>query len=316
MAVVNNSFDSYEAVGNWTDISDIIYDVSPTETPFLSSMKKGKALNRVHQWQTDALAAAVGTKWAAEGTTYAADDLASTVILDNVCGISDKSPQITGSQEAIKHYGRGSEQKYQVAKSMKELKRDVETGFLQNLAKVTGDGTGTARKTAGLQTYITTNTSVAGDATASAGTGADLHTDGTARDLTEAMVETVLAACWTTGGNPTKSFMNAFQKRKIATFSGNSTPFHDKADYKVFNSVDIYVDPLGNEVRMIPDRYAPTDVVYFVDPGFVSAVMLRDFRVLDIPRQGDYAGKLVLCEGTLKVGNELAHGGIYDLSAS
>jgi len=30
MAVVTNSFDSYEAVGNWTDIQDVIYDISPT----------------------------------------------------------------------------------------------------------------------------------------------------------------------------------------------------------------------------------------------------------------------------------------------
>lgn len=316
MAVIANSFDSYEAVGNFTDISDIIYDVSPTETPFLSSTSKGKALNRVHQWQTDALVAASGSNFAVEGTTYAADDLGSTTLLGNVCGISDKSPQITGSQEAIKHYGRGSEQKYQVAKAMKELKRDVETNMLQNVAKVTGDASSSARKNGGLSTYVTSNTSVAGDATASAGTGADVHVDGTARDLTEAMLETVLAATWTSGGNPTKCYMNAFQKRKIATFSGNSTPYHNKEDMKVYNSVDIYVDPLGNEVRMIPDRYAPTDMLYCVDPGFVSVVMLRDFRVLDIPRQGDYSGKLVLCEGTLKVGNELAHGGIYDLTDS
>jgi len=315
MAVVNNSFDSYEAVGNHVDIADVIYNVAPTETPFLSSMPKGKATNRVHQWQNDTLAAAAANH-AAEGTTFAAEAQVPTALLNNVCSISSKSPQVTGSQEAMKHYGRGSEMKYKTKQAMKELKRDVEINMLANLAKVTGDGTGTARKQAGLQNYVVTNTSIAGDATASAGTGADLHTDGTARAFTEAMLETVLASAWTQGGNPTKGFLNAFQKRKTAAFSGNSTPQHDKKDKKVYNSVDIYIDPLGCEVRLIPSRQTPADVVYLVDPNHVKVSMLRDFRVLDIPRQGDYMSKLILCEGTLQVGEEKAHAGIYDLTTS
>ena len=315
MATVTESYDSYEAVGNFTDIADVIYNVAPTETPFLSSTKKGKALNRVHQWQNDTLAAAAANH-AAEGTTFAAEAQVPTVLLNNVCSISDKSVQVTGSQEAMKHYGRGSEMKYKTKQAMKEIKRDVEINMLANLAKVTGNGTGTARKQAGLQNYILTNTSIAGDATASSGDGSDLHTDGTARALTEAMFETVLASAWTQGGNPSKGYLNAFQKRKTAAFSGNSTPYHDKKDKKVYNSVDVYIDPLGCEVRLIPCRQAPADVVYFVDPNYVQVSMLRDFRVLDIPRQGDYISKLVLCEGTLQVGEEKAHAGIYDLTTS
>jgi len=286
------------------------------ETPFLSKIPKGKSLNRVHQWQKDSLASASGSNYVVEGTTYAADALTATTLLNNVCGISDKSPQVTGSQEAIKHYGRGSEMKYQTKKAMKELKRDVETNLLQNVAKVTGDASSIARKIAGLQTWVVTNQSIATDATAATGDGSDAHTDGTARALTEAMFETVLASCWTNGGKPTKAYLNSFQKRKTATFSGNSTPYHDKMSKKVVNSVDIYIDPLGNEVSMIPDRFAPTDVVYFVDPECVKWCPLRDFRVLDIPRQGDYTGKLLLVEGTLAVGNEAAHGIVADLTTS
>ena len=315
MAVVTNSYDSYEAIGNWVDISDVIYNVAPTETPFLSSTTKKKALNRVHQWQTDTLAAAAANH-VAEGLTYAADAQVPTVLVNNVCSISDKSVQVTGSQEAMKHYGRGSEMKYKTKQAMKELKRDVEINQLANLAKVTGDGAGTARKQAGLQNYVVTNTSKAGDATASSGDGSDLHVDGTQRAFTEAMLETVMAAAWTQGGRPTKAFMNAFQKRKIATFSGNSTPYHNKDEMKVYNSVDIYIDPLGSEVRMIPCRQCPTDVVYVVDPDYVAISVLRDFRVLDIPRQGDYISKLILSECTLQVGEEKGHAGVYDLTTS
>jgi len=315
MAVVTNSYDSFEAIGNWTDISDVIYNVAPTETPFLSSCKKGKALNRVHQWQTDTLAAAAENH-VGEGLTFAAEAQVPTVIVSNVTSISDKSPQVTGTQEATKHYGRGSETKYKVKQAMKELKRDVELKYMANLAKATGDSSSTAAKCAGLQNYILTNTSIAGDATASAGDGSTLHVDGAARALTESMFETVLASAWTEGGRPTKGFMGAFQKRKIAGFSGNSTPYHNKDSKTVYNSVDVYIDPLGCEIRMIPSRQCPTDVVYFIDPDYVEVANLRDFRVLPIPRQGDYTGNLVLCEGTIKVGQEKAHAGVYDLTTS
>jgi len=315
MATVTNSFDSYEANANWTDISDVIYNVAPTETPFLSSIKKDKALNRVHQWQTDTLAAPAANH-IAEGLTYAADAQVATTTLNNVCSIANKSVQITGSQESMKHYGKGSEMKYKTKQAMSELKRDFELNLMANLAKVTGNGTGTARKMAGLQNYIITNASDASNATASSGDGTDLHTDGTARALTEAFVETVLASAWTEGGNPSVAYLNSFQKRKAATFSGNSTAYHSKDSKKLTNSVDVYIDPLGSEIKLVPSRQTPTDVVYFIDPAHVACATLRDFRVLDIPRQGDYESKLILVEGTLKVGEEKAHAAIYDLTTS
>lgn len=316
MAVVTNSFDSYEAKGNWTDIENVIYNVSPYETPFLSKIPRGKSLNRVHQWQKDSLSTGSTSNNVAEGLTYAADSLSATTVLNNVCAISDKSPQVTGSQEAIKHYGRGSEMGYQVKKAMRELKTDVEANMLSNVARITGDGAGTARKMSGFQCWPVTNQSIATDATAATGDGSDNHSDGTPRALTEAMFESVLASCWTNGGKPTRAYLNAFQKRKTATFSGNSTPYHDKMGKKVVNSVDIYIDPLGSEIKMIPSRQTPADVVYFVDPDYVKWCPLRDFRVRDIGLAGDYDAKLLLVEGTLQVGNEAAHGLIADLTTS
>ena len=59
MAQPTNTFSQYDAKGNREDLSDIIYDISPTETPFLSSIGKTKATSTKHEWQTDALAAAV-----------------------------------------------------------------------------------------------------------------------------------------------------------------------------------------------------------------------------------------------------------------
>ena len=58
MALPNNTFTTFDAVGIREDLSDVIYDISPTETPFASSLARVAATATTHEWQTDSLAAA------------------------------------------------------------------------------------------------------------------------------------------------------------------------------------------------------------------------------------------------------------------
>lgn len=315
MAQPTNTYSSYDAVGNREDLSDIIYDVSPTETPLLSALPRGKATSTKHEWQVDALAAASGANAVIEGDDATTDASTATTRLFNYRQISDKVARVTGTQEAVNKAGRRSEMAYQMEKRMKEIKRDVETRLLGNYAYVAGNDT-LAAECAGMQAYVKTNTSKASDATASAGNGSDIHTDGTARAVQESMVEEVLALAWTNGGNPTLGIMNAFQKRKFASFSGSSTKTSDGDKKKVVNSVDIYVDPLGNEVRLVPCRQAPTDVMFFIDPEYAKFCTLRDFGTKELAVTGDSVRKQILVEYTLEVCNEKAHAGVYDLTAS
>lgn len=315
MAQPTNTFSSYDAVGNREDLSDIIYDISPTETPFLSAIPKNKATSTKHEWQTDALASVSSSNFVIEGDDATTDASTATTRLYNYTAISDKVARVTGTQEGVSKAGRKSEMALQMKKRMREIKKDVEAALLENNAYVAGNDT-LARECAGAQAYIKTNTSIASDATASAGTGADAHTDGTARALQESFVETVLASAWTNGGTPSMGILNAFQKRKFATFSGSSTKNLDGSTKKVVNSVDIYIDPLGNEVRLVPCRQVPTDVVYFFDPEYVAFSVLRDFQTNDLAKTGDSERKQILVEYTLEMRNEKAHSGIYDLSAS
>ena len=293
----------------------IIYDVSPTETPFLSNIKKVKDTSTKHEWQTDVLGAASAANAVIEGDDATTDATTATARLFNYTQISDKVPRVTGTQESINSAGRRSEMAYQMEKRMKELKRDVETALLDNGAYVAGNDT-LARQCAGLQAYVTSSTNVASDATAAAGTGADAHTDGTARPLQESFVEDALAQAWSAGGMPTMGIMNAFQKRKFTSFSGNATRFDKAEDKKIVNNVEVYIDPLGSEITLMPDRFAPTDVVYFVDPEYAAFVTLRDFHSKDLAKTGDSERKQILVEYSLKVGNEKAHAGVYDLTAS
>lgn len=315
MAQPTNTFATNDAIGNREDLSDIIYDVSPSETPFLSAIPKTKMTATKHEWQTRALTAASSSNFVIEGDDATMDASVVSVRKLNYRGISDKTVVISGTQEGVTSAGRKSDMADQMEIKMKELKRDVEKILLENNAWVVGNDT-LAPECAGLQAYIITALDKASDATAPTGDGSDGHTDGTARALTEAMVESVLATAWENGGSPTLGLLNAFQKRKFATFSGSASTNRDASSKKVINTVDIYIDPLGNEVRLVPCRQVPTDVVAFVDPEYVKFAVLRDFRQWDLAKTGDSEKKQIIVEYCLEVCNEKAHAMISDLATS
>lgn len=315
MAQPTNTHSTYDHVGNREDLGDVIFDVSPVETPFLSSIPKGKATSTKHEWLTRSLAAASATNFVIEGDDATTDAANANVRVFNYTAISDKVARVSGTQENMNSAGMKSAMAREMTDKMKELKRDVESALLENNAYVAGNDT-LARECAGIPAYVKTNISKASDGTAAAGTGADAYTDGTARALQESFVESALATAWSNGGNPTKGFLNAFQKRKFATFSGSSTAMYDSTKKKVVNSVDVYIDPLGNEISLVPCRHMPADMIYFIDPEYVSFDTLRNFQSFDLAKTGDSERKQILVEYTLKVGNEKAHAGVYDLTTS
>jgi hypothetical protein len=315
MALPSNTLTSFSAVGNREDLADIIYDISPAETPFLSAIPKTKATGVKHEWQTHSLTAASGTNKVLEGDDATTDASTTTARVYNYRQISDKVARVTGTQEVVNKAGRRSEMAFQMEARMKEIKRDVETRLLGNYASVAGNAT-LEPECAGLQAWVKTNIDKASDGTASAGNGTDTYTDGTARALQESQVEAALSLAWTNGGNPTMGILNAFQKRKFASFSGSSTKTSDGDKKKVVNSVDIYIDPLGNEVRLVPCRQAQTDVIFFVDTEYVKFATLRDFKSVDLAKTGDSERKQIIVEYTLEVCQEKAHAGVYDLTTS
>lgn len=315
MALPADTLTSFTAIGNREDLSSIVYEISPAETPFLSAIPKTKAAGTKHEWQTHALTAPSGSNAVLEGDDATTDAATLNTRVYNYRQISDKVARVTGTQEAVDNAGKKAKMAEQMQARMKELKTDVETALLGNVASVAGNAT-LAPKLGGLQAWVKTNIDKASDATASAGNGTDIHTDGTARALQESQVEAVLALAWSNGGNPTLGILNAFQKRKFASFSGSSTKTSDGDKKKVVNSVDIYIDPLGNEVRLVPCRHAPTDVIYFVDPEMVKFAVLRDFRSSDLAKTGDSERKQIIVEATLEVCSEKAHAAVYDLATS
>ena len=156
MAQPTNTFDTYDSIGEREDLSDVIYNISPTDTPFLSSAAKVKASAVLHEWQTDSLAAASTSNAVIEGDEATLDAVTATTRLSNSCQIMDKTVVITGTQEVVDKAGRASELAYQIAKKSKELKRDLEAQLTTNNAEVTGSATA-AREMGSLRAWVATN---------------------------------------------------------------------------------------------------------------------------------------------------------------
>jgi hypothetical protein len=210
MTLLTNALTSYSAVGNREDLTDVIYNIAPADTPFMSGVAVGTARSVLHEWQTDTLATP-GANNVLEGDDSTADAAVATVRLSNSCAISTKTPAVTGTQEKVQKAGRTSEMDYQVAIRALELKTDMEFNLVgANVAEVTGDGT-TARKTGSVTSWITTNTS--NGATGTDGSlGNTARTDGTQRAYTESLLQTVLQATWDAGGNPDCVMLGSFQQ--------------------------------------------------------------------------------------------------------
>ena len=206
MAVPSNTFQTYQAIGNREDLSDVIYRIDPTDTPCMTAFEREKASAVNHEWQTQALAAVDTGNAVVEGDDATSDAATPSVRLGNLCQISDKVARVSGTQRAVEHAGRDDELEYQETLKGLELKRDMESILVgTNQAKAAGDGTTNPRKTASILSWIKTNTdkgSAGGAADPSAADGTGTRTDGTQRAFTEAQLKSVLQKNWNSGGKP------------------------------------------------------------------------------------------------------------------
>jgi galactitol-specific phosphotransferase system IIB component len=313
MAQPTNTFDTYDSIGEREDLSDVIYNISPTDTPFLSSAAKTKATAVLHEWQTDSLAAAVTNNQVIEGDEATMDAISATTRLSNSCQIMDKTIVITGTQEAVDKAGRASEIAYQIAKKAKELKRDLEASLTSNNAEVTGSATA-ARVAGGLRSWVATN-DVMGTSGTSGGAGNTAAGNGTQRAFTESLLKSVIKSVWNAGGNPTMVMVGPFNKQKLSGFTGNSTRFDAGADATLYTSVDVYASDFG-QLQVVPNRFSRDRDAWVLDMDYWGVAFLRDFTMHELSKTGDSEKRQLLLEATLESRNEAASGCVADITTS
>ncbi len=321
MAIIANTFITYDAKGLRENLSDAIYRISPEETPFQSAIGKESVDATYNEWQTDALAAA-GANAVVEGDEAGFIAATPTVRLGNYAQISRKSVLVSGTLERVSKAGRKSEMALQLAKKAAELKRDMEFIATQNQAANAG-ATAVARLTAGLESFLRTSTSRgAGGAnpTLSGGTAGYPNaapTDGTQRAFTETLLKTVCQANYTAGGKASVLMVGPTQKGVASTFVGLANNRWNVGGgmkpIAAVASVEIYVGDF-HTLHIVPNLFQRDRTAFLLDPTQASIAFLRPFFTKDIAATGDAEKKLLIVAWMLKVNTEAAHGVIADLT--
>lgn len=313
MALPTDTFTTYDSIGTREDLSDVIYNVDPTDTPFITSIPRTKATAALHEWQTDVLAPASDANAVLEGDDATTTAVTPTVRESNTCQISDKVPRVTGSQQAFVQAGRKDELAYQIVKMAKELRRDMESALLSNNAEVAGNAT-TARVLGGIEAWYETNES-RGATGSSGGRGNTAATDGTQRAFTEPLLQDVIKQCWDSGGDPECIMVGSFNKQQLSTFTGNATRFKGAEDKTLVAAIEIYQSDFG-DLEVIPNRFQRARSAHVLQKDMWATAYGRPVHISNLAKTGDSERRQIISEYTLEARNEKASGIVADLDTS
>lgn len=319
MAVPINTVQTFTRTNIAEDVHNIISNISPTDTPFMSNIKKGKATARLHEWLTDALAAASADNKTIEGDDAANDVINPTVRRNNYTQLSDKVVGVSDTDRAVKHHGHGDSLGYHIAKAGQELKRDIEMRLTSNKPAVPGNAS-TAGETAGALAFMITNAdrgatgaapTLSGSTTGYPNAGA---TNGTLRSVTEAMLKNAVQLAWTQGGKPSMVIMSGPLKQAFSAFAGIAAQRHSAGNKPttIIGAADVYVSDFG-DLAFVPSRFTSGRDALVIDPSLWSLDYLQTFQTDDLAKTGHSDRKMVFAEYALRCDNEAGNSVVADI---
>ena len=320
MTIVSNTFTTYSAKGIREDLSNVITNIAPEETPYQSNIGRETISNTLFEWQTDTLADAAANAQLEGDDVGTFDAVVATVRLTNYAQISRKTIVLSNTEEVVNKAGRRSELAYQIAKRGSELKRDQEFILLNGGIAVAGNTT-TARVTASLGAFVKTNTDKQTNGVDPSYTTLpnSARTDGNVRTFTETILKNVIQKVWSAGGTPKILMVGPVNKQRVSGFSGiASSRFNIDGGAKpatLIGAVDIYVSDFGN-ISTIANRFQRERDAWVLDPDYAKMVVLRPYQQVELAKTGDAEKRMLLIEYGLKITAENAHGLAADLVTS
>lgn len=289
----------------------------------VSAIRRFKATNTLHEWQRDSLTAPNKDNAVIEGDDRTGTALTATNRVGNYTQLFDKVAVVSTTGQAVKKAGRSDEMKYQVAKAMSELKRDVEAALLSSNPAVAGNST-TARKAGGLGVLLYTNAQHNGlGATAAHTSGAPTVgvTAGTDRAFAEAQIKAAMQSIYTNSGEmPSILSLTPSHKAGFSAFTGiaaNRFNVNKGKQGVIVGGADAYMSDFG-ELAVVPNYIQATAApgeAYILNPDQLGVAYLQGFKSEPLAKTGHTEKELVSVECTFVAMAETASAKIDDLTA-
>lgn len=330
MAIETGTSLTYDSESLREDLSNAIYNISPTDCPFLTNIGKDKVSQPYFQWQTDVLATANPLNQQLQGGIFVNNTVVATNRVANYTQISTKVAEVSGTYERSVSAGFSSLMSYEMAKMAKELKRDMESSLTSDGNAYVGSSTVPSRS-AGLGSWIITNWYDAGTGGSASAPALSAAPNGypsvsavnssSPSVFTSTQLATEIQTVWTQGGEIDRMFImcGPAQKVTFSTFSGIATRFRDVPPGKqadIVSAADVYVSDFGT-INIVPNRFlsgTAANSVYLVDPDLCSVSYLRPFFTQPVPTFSDAKREALLAEYGLRVKNEKGLGIIRNVT--
>lgn len=296
------TYQTYQQVGIKEDVSDIITNLSPTKTPFLSAIGTEKVTQPLFQWQEDSLRAVQGTGNAiVEGADASFITANPTVMRNNQTQIFMEAVQVSGTADTVAIHGRARESAYQLAKSASQLKRDLENALVGTAQSSAAGNASTARTMAGVQLQITAG---------------NINYMGAATNLSEAGLLIGLQAAYTAGAEPDTIFVTPSNSLLVAAFASATGRYRtidtgSASKGTIVNVVNVYVSPFGQTKVMI-DRFLKAKNTLIIDTSMWSLAVLRSWTREVLAKTGDSSKQMIVGEFSLKHKNFSASAATID----
>ena len=314
MAVAAGTTKTYDRVGIREDLTDLISNVDPVETPFYSNCGKTEAKNTYHEWQTDSYREASDANARLEGDDATAVARAPRVRLGNHTQISSEVVLTSGTARAVNEAGVSDEHLEQLVKAGIEIKRDMEVQLLSSQAKNAGNST-TARVSAGVGSWISSNFNGGTGAVAPTGDGSDSLTAGADRAVAESHLTEVMQDIFNATGKRDgyMAMMPADIKSKITTnYSGQVTRYTNvdaNSRAPIIGATDFYISDFG-KVEFVPNVFMTAKSTYILKKDTWKVAYLRGMKNEKLAKSGDADKEQIICEYALQCQNEKANGHI------
>jgi hypothetical protein len=327
-----------ETAGNIReDLGNVIFNVSPYQTPFTSGIASAKATADTHEWLTDSFAPSTGSNGVLEAQDVSGTSNGSTrVRLYNNVQIAQKTVQVTQKAEMFDRAGvPGKEMAYQLMKLGKELQMDVERQTLSIYREAPSAGTTRSTKVAaGAATigrsgafpyYISLADNQSVGSTGGAknadnnGAGATL-VPGTAAALSQTTLDGLLDSVWNGSGDfaNVKMMASAAVVGRIRKLTGMATNVDTNAsNNEIIDRVAVYQSQFG-PIAVVPNKHMPANTLYIADMSSWGLAFGggKKIHTTDIATQASAEQKLLECYYTLEARSEAANAAYYAISTT